>query len=169
MKLKFRLSIVIYIFFLINTLNCNKNEIIDPFWDINLNWDKEIIIGRLTESSKFGKITNCVFSFEKVTYINNRDFNAKVTGSLNNPLFEKNALKKLSYSLIAEFKNEQVSQFNPGFYKFFKTKMETNYGGNYNETFKDDNIVLHWSLPDNKYVTVNVLKTINHYTIKITT
>lgn len=167
MLLKNIISLVTILLILSSISSCSKNDITDPFWDININWDEEAIKNKLTQDSKSGKIDNCVFSFEKVTYIKNKTFDAKVTSNLSNPIFSGNGLKELNYYVIAEFKGERVSQFNNDFYTFFKHLMKSQYGNNYEEIFEDDKIILSWEIPDNIIISVIVLKTINHYAIKI--
>ena len=156
------------IFLMLNFINCEKNGIIDPFWEINLEWDKENVKTKLSDYSKSGKIKNCVFSFEKEFYVHNQEFDARITSSLDNPIFERNEIKKLNYSLIVNFKNEQISQFNHDFFKYFKEKMEVYYGPVNSEEIKEDQIILYWKLPDNKTLSTTIIKAINHYLITFT-
>lgn len=160
--------LLVVVLLLFNILYCcTKNEITDPFWDININWDESTIRNKLTEDSRNGKIDNCVFSFEKIMYIKHKTFDAKVTSNLRNPVFSGTSLKELKYYVIAEFKNERVSRFNNDFYIYFMQIMKSNYGSNYKEKIVDDEIVIEWNIPNNIVMSVIVLKTINHYTIKI--
>ncbi|MBN1188000.1 MAG: hypothetical protein JXB49_37340 [Bacteroidales bacterium] len=146
---------------------CKKQEMTDPFWEINLSWEKDKILKELSEGSKSGEITNCVFSFEKTTYVKDTNFDAKITCSLNNPQFNKNILEKLSYSLTVSFKNEQITQFSPDFYEYFKNVMKSTYGDSLKENYNDDEIVLIWFLHGNKKVNVNILKPINYYSVVV--
>ena len=146
---------------------CSNKEITDPFWGINLDWKKDKIVNELSEWSKSGEITNCVFSFEKTTYLKDTSFDARVTCSLNNPQFDKNILKKLSYSLSVNFKNESIAEFNTDFYEYFKKIMKGTYGNSFQESNNDDEIELKWNVNYNKQVNVNILKSLNHYSVVI--
>ncbi|MBN2610371.1 MAG: hypothetical protein JXB00_02340 [Bacteroidales bacterium] len=152
---------------LLITASCNKNEIIDPFWDININWDKSTVTSMLDTETKSGKHLNCVFSFEKEFYIKNKDMDARVKASLSYPVFKQDRLKRLQYSLIAEFKNETIPCFNPNFFEFFKTRMISGYGHPAEEILQEETIKLEWDLKNYITVETTVFKEINHYYISV--
>lgn len=150
-------------------VDCTKHNIIDPFWNINLKWDKKILTEKLNEYSHKGQIENCVFSFEKITYVKNDDFDARIRSSLNYPVFHNNELRSLNYSLVVDFFQEEIQKFNPSFYKFFKLKMTKIYGKDFTENTKDDRIYLTWKIENNITVHTTILMDINYYMIKIDT
>lgn len=150
-------------------VDCTRHNIIDPFWNINLKWDKKILTEKLNEYSHKGQIENCVFSFEKTTYIKNNDFDARIWSSLNYPVFHNNELESLNYSLVVEFYHEEIQKFNTDFYRFFKLKMTKIYGNDFTENTKNDRIYLTWKIENNITVHATILKDINYYIIKIDT
>lgn len=159
----FSLTVII----LLITASCNKKEIIDPFWEIDIDWDKSTMTDMLYKESKRGKIVNCVFSFEKEFYVKNKEMDARVKASLDYPCFEHNNLKMLKYSLFAEFRDEATPKFNPVFFNFFKDKMISHYGTLSNEIVSDETVNLSWDLEKSKVLEAVVFKEINHYLISV--
>jgi len=146
---------------------CTEETFVDPFWKIDLEWDRTTMTEKLDEYSKQGEVVNCVFSFEKVAYVKNDNMDARITGSLAYPVFEKDHLKSINYSLIVEFKNDHSLTFNKDFFKFFKNMMTDNYGNHLDEVDENDRIVLNWNVENNKIVKTTILKEINHYIVNI--
>ena len=157
---------IISLIFLFMIGACTKNEIVDPFWDIDFDTDISYINNFLYQESNRGNIVDCVFSFDKKTYIKKNDFDAKVNLSLDYPKTVNDQLR-IDYSLVAEFKNEEEQQFNQAFYKYFLNLMKSGYGNNFQKETDKNLIHLHW---DDEYkisLKVTVIKDINRYMVSV--
>ncbi len=165
--MKKKLTAVIAGVCLLSLLSCKKQELVDPFWEINLAWDKKTVTNMLYDNSKRGKIENCVFSFEKEFYVKTKDMDVRVKASLDYPDFRQDFLKLLNYSLIAECKNETIPQFNPVFFQYFKNKMISSFGNISKEYSNGDTINLGWEIENNKIIEATIIKDINNYTVTI--
>lgn len=163
-KLKTFTKLVITFLF---ALSCNRNDLTDPFWDINLKWNKETVTNMLYNNSRNGDLVNCVFSFYKEFYVTSRKMNAKIKASLNYPTFERNNIKSLNYSLVVQFKNETISKFNPHFFDYFKKKMTSSYGNDYQEYTEGDKINLTWEIEKGKIIKATIFRDVNSYNISI--
>lgn len=140
---------------------------VDPFWGINLRWDKETVLNMLYESSINGNIENCVFSFYKVYFITDTKMNARIKATLNNPAFEKNEIKSLDYSLVAQFKNETTAKFNTFFFDYFMTQMSSAYGKKYLENIEGDTIFLTWNNEKGIVIKATIFRDINSYNVSV--
>lgn len=152
------------LFLLINS--CDKNELIDPFWSVDLKADLADINESLYKESKAGKILDCVFSFDKEFYIKGKQLDAKIKASLDHPTLVNDEMK-ITYSLIAEFKDDNILDFNPDFYEYFKTQMISTYGPVIKENMEENNINLNWKLENKISIKAFVIKDINVYMVSI--
>lgn len=162
-----KLKYFILLIFSALTITCSKKDLTDPFWNINLLWDKETVSNTLYTNSLNGNIENCVFSYYKEFYVKTKKMDAQIKASLNNPFFEKNNIKILDYSLIAQFKNEKTTSFNPYFYEYFINEMTNSYGNNYSTNKDGDTIFLMWNSKKQTTIKVTIFRDINSYNISI--
>jgi hypothetical protein len=163
-KLKAYLVLVTTI---IMVVSCKNKDLTDPFWDINLKWDSETTTNMLYDNSRKGKLINCVFSFDKEFYVKSQKMDARIKASLNYPTFERSNLKSLEYSLVVDFKNETITKFNPYFFAYFKKKMISCYGNNYEEYTEDNTINLTWKIENEKTIKAMIFRDINCYNVSI--
>lgn len=166
----FKRKLKTYLVLVITTIivvSCKNKDLTDPFWDINLKWDRETLTNMLYDNSRKGNLVNCVFSFDKEFYITSQKIDARIKASLNYPSFERNDIKSLDYSLIVDFKNETITKFNPHFFDYFKKRMISCYGNNYEEYTEDNIINLTWKIENESTIKVTIFRDINCYNVSI--
>lgn len=146
---------------------CKGPDIKDPFWDLKLSWNEAAMYKVLNDYTKKGVLENCVFSYDKKFYVKGKNFDARISGSLDRPEFEKDNLKSLNYSLLVEFRNGKPGKFNNDFYTYFKDRMRTSYGVE-QEVYNDaGRIQLRWEIGKSTFVHSTIITEINHYFVDI--
>lgn len=147
--------------------SCQKDELVDPFWEINLKSDISNINNFLYKKSHEGEIIDCVFSFDKKIYIKKEDFDARINTSIDLPKITNNQALKIDYTIIAEFKNEKTQSFNPAFFNHFLDQMKSSYGTEIQNKTDKNKIHLLWDVENKVRIEASVLKDINLYMISI--
>jgi len=92
---------------------------------------------------------------------------AKVKATLNNPTFIKNNIKSLDYTLIALFRDETTTKFNPHFFDYFIEQMTSAYGVIYQENTEGDKINLTWKKKNGISINATIFRDINSYNISV--
>jgi hypothetical protein len=146
--------------------NCQRDNYIDPFWNVNLNADKTSILNDLNEKTLKGDFKSCIFYFERIFYVKTKKFDSRLTGNLNYPVFVNDTLSEMSYSFVVEFRNDTTYAFNNDFYKYFIGELERSYGKPQEETMTENTISIKWVLKNGMTVIAQILKDLNSYHVQ---
>lgn len=145
---------------------CEKQNIVDPFWSLNINSDLPAIRSKLIEESKKGEIVDCVFSFDKVFYVKEGDLDARIKTSLDYPKIVDGDLK-INYNLVPEFKGDYDQEFNHNFFKYFENEMISIYGQEFSKVEHNYTIELTWETSSKIKAKASVITNINLYMVSI--
>jgi hypothetical protein len=158
-------KVLFYSVFCLFFLSCSEEKRhIDPYWGINLDAKQSVIETFIYHQSSEGLIFKSVFSFEKITYLKNGLFDARINSILYNPVFVRKKLSELKYTLSVDFKNEKIDNgFNIDFYRNFKLKMSEVYGSPKDEIQTDEDIILKWEINNWGIIHIHVIKLLNDY------